>query len=108
MQHVGIGQHDVRAPADRLARVLRRVAVVGEGADRVGADRRRGGERVELGSWSWASALVGKRYSARAVGSRRTVQDRQVVTERLAAGGRRDDDDVAAGGAAAKASAWWE
>ena len=33
MEHVGIAEHDVRAAADGLARVLRRVAVVCEHAD---------------------------------------------------------------------------
>ena len=33
MQHVRVRDHDVRAGADGLARVLRRVPVVGEGAD---------------------------------------------------------------------------
>ena len=32
VQHVGIGQHDVGALADGLAGVLRRIAIVGEGA----------------------------------------------------------------------------
>ena len=38
VEHVGVRDHDVRPRADRLARVLRRVPVVGEGAD-LGADR---------------------------------------------------------------------
>ena len=33
MQHVGVAEHDVRTRADRTARILRRVAVVGEDAD---------------------------------------------------------------------------
>ena len=33
VQHVGIAEHDVRARANRAARILRRIAVVGEHAD---------------------------------------------------------------------------
>ena len=33
MQHVGIGEHDIGALPDGAARILRGIAIVGEGAD---------------------------------------------------------------------------
>ena len=92
VQHVGIGQHDIGALANRLARVLRRVAVVGEGAD-VGAHGIDGGlELVKL--------ILGQRLGRKQVhGSRiripqQPVQHRQVVAKRLAARGRSDNHDI--------------
>ena len=95
VQHVRIGQHDVGALADGLARVLRRVAVVGEGAD-VGA------HRVD-GALEFVQLILGQRlggeqiHGARVRIAQQQVQHRQVVAERLAAGGGRDDDRVGAG-----------
>ena len=69
VQHVGIGQHDVGALADRLAGILRRVAVVGERPDvGIPSHRRRPGIREadpRRAPWS------GNRYIARAPGSLR-------------------------------------
>ena len=94
MEHVRVRDHDVGARADGLARVLRRVAVVGEGAD-VGAERLDHG-RSSSASWSWARALVGKQVErARVRVLQDAVEDGQVVAERLAGGGGRDDDRVA-------------
>ena len=98
MQHVGVAQHDVRARADRPARVLRRVAVVGEDAD-VGLGRlvhmRR--QFVELGQLVLRQRL-GRKQVDRARGRVRQdrAQDRRVVAQGLARGRRRGDDDVVA------------
>ena len=78
-----------------LARILRRVAVVGEGADLAAHLLHRALKLVEL--------ILGQRlggeqvHGARAGVAHQQIQHRQVVAERLAAGGRRDDDDVLAG-----------
>ena len=65
VQHVRVGEDQVRVAPDRRARLARRVAVV---------DRRAAGRaaaaRASARAWSCASALVGYRYSARASGSR--------------------------------------
>ncbi len=99
VHHVGVAQHDVRAPADRAARILRRVTVVGEGPDVAAAllpDER--GQLVELGQLVLRECLGWKHVerTRRGVGEN-LVQHRRVVTERLA--GRRggDDDHIAAG-----------
>jgi hypothetical protein len=89
VEHVGVRDDDVGAGADRLARVLRRVAVVGEGAD-VGAEGLDG--RVQLGE-----LVLGERLGREEVERShiRVLQDRvedgKVVAERLAGGRRRDD-----------------
>ena len=94
MEHVGVRDHDVRARADRLARVLRRVAVVGEGAD-VGPDRL--DHRVQLGQLVLGQRLRREQVERPRVGVLEdAVEDRQVVAERLARGGRRDHDHVLA------------
>ncbi len=94
VQHVGVGDHDVRARADRLARVLRRVPVVGERAD-VRPDRL--DHRVELGQLVLGQRLRGKEVERPRVGVLEdAVEDGKVVAEGLARGGRRDDDHVLA------------
>src|SRR5262245_61756 len=49
MQHVRIAEHQVRARANRSARILRRVAVVGEYPDFVAVDGKQFTNRLELG-----------------------------------------------------------
>ena len=99
MQHVGIGERNVCARADGLARVGRRVTVVGVHADVVGtlgADQ--GRELVQLGHLILRERL-GRKEIQRP--RRRILQDGvehgQVVAERLARGGGCGDHDVLAG-----------
>jgi hypothetical protein len=92
MEHVGVGQDDVAAGPDGLARVLGRVAVVGEDADLLGQPRV---DVVELGLLVLGQGLGGEEVK----GPRRRVlhdgvEDGQIVAERLARGRRGHDDDV--------------
>ena len=86
VDHVGVAQHHVRAAADRAARVLRRVAVVGEDADLglVGA-REPARHLVQLGQLVLGQRL-GREEIQRAAGRvpQNGAQDRRVVAERLA------------------------
>ncbi len=95
VQHVGVADQDLGRLADAGPLILGRVAVVGVRLDAHGPSAAL--RPSSSASWSWASALVGNRYSARAdrVGQQ-AVEHRQVVAQRLAAGRRRDDDDVLA------------
>ena len=99
VHHVRVAEHEVRARANRPARVLRRVAVVGEHADLLAEPRRdRLAHRLQLGELILRERL-GRKQIQRA--ARRILQDRiehrRVVAERLARRGRRDHDDVPAG-----------
>ena len=67
VEHVRVGDHDLAGLADRRPDRRRRVAVVGRRRDR--RARRRGRAPPNSATWSWPSALVGKRNSARADGS---------------------------------------
>ena len=100
VHHVGIAEHEVGARPDRAAGVLRRIAVVGEDADlaRRCLTLDRLAQRLQLGELILRQRLGRKQIqrAARRILKNR-VQDRRVVTERLARGRRRDDDDVAAG-----------
>ncbi|SPF50822.1 hypothetical protein SBA4_4530003 [Candidatus Sulfopaludibacter sp. SbA4] len=95
MQHVGIGEHHVGPLADGFARVLRGVAIVGEGANAGAHAFKRGLQLVEL--------VLGERlrreevHGAGAFVAEEQIQDGQVVAEGLAAGGGGDDDHVLAG-----------
>ena len=92
VEHVGVRDHDVGASPDRLARVLRRVAVISKGTDvgPQGLDR-----RVELGELVLGQRLGGKEVKSPGVGVLQDpIEDGQVVAERLA-GGRRGDDHAA-------------
>ncbi len=98
VQHVGIAEHDVRARADGPARVLRRIAVVGEDADVVrpfGADQLR--ELVQF-----RQLILRERFRREQVQRARrgvlqdAADDGRVVAERLPRCRRRDDHDVAA------------
>ncbi len=94
VEHVGVRHHDVRARPDRLARVLRRVSVVGERAD-VGPDLLDHG--VQLGELVLRQRLRREQVeSARVSVLQDPVEDRQVVAERLARGRGRDHHDVLA------------
>ena len=78
-----------------LARVLRRVAVVGEGAD-VGAERL--DHRAELGELVLRERLRREQVECPRVGVLQdAVEDGQVVAERLARGGGGHDHDVPSG-----------
>ena len=86
----------MRARANGAARVLRRVAIVGEYADRfAGCAIDRLAEALKLSQLVLRERLGRKEIqrAARWVLQNR-VQHRRVVAERLARRGRRDDDDV--------------
>ena len=88
VQHVGVGEDDVRPPPDRRPLLARRVAVV----DRR-ARARSTPSACSARAWSWASAFVGYRYSARARGvAAQHVERRQVEAQRLAGRGAGGDD----------------
>ncbi len=94
MQHVGIGEDEVPARADGAARVLRRIAVVGEGADFVAEFFR---PAVEFGELVLRKRLGGEQIQrARFRILDQRGEDGQVVAERFAGRRRRHDDDVAA------------
>ena len=99
VHHVGVAEHEVRARPDRPARVLRRVAVVGEDADLLaGRAVDRLAHRLQLGELILRERL-GRKQIQRA--ARRILEDRvehrRVVAERLARRRRRDDDGMPAG-----------
>jgi hypothetical protein len=94
VQHVRVGDHHVRPRPDRLARVLRSVAVVGERADLGphGLDH-----SIELGQLVLGEGLGREEVEGPSVGILQDpVEDRQVVAEGLARRRRRHDHDVAA------------
>ena len=99
VQHVGIAQHHVRTRANRPPRVLRRVAVIGEHADRVGAlTGHQGRHLVQLRKLILRQGLRRKQIqAARGRIFQDAVEHGGVVAERFARGGGRDDHDVAAG-----------
>ena len=95
MQHVRIGEHHVGPLPDGFARVLRRVAVIGEGADRRSHRIHRTLEFVQL---IFRQRLGRKQvHGAGAVVGQQPVGHRQVVAKRLAAGGGRHHHHVLAG-----------
>jgi len=99
VHHVRIAQHEVRPRADRSPRVLGRVAVVREDADRLSLRRVEPiAERLQLGELVLRERL-GREQVERA--ARRIAQDavadRRVVPEGLARRRRRDDDHVSPG-----------
>ena len=103
VNHVGVGQHDMRAAADRATCVLRRIAVVGEDADPrlpfplppSPCGERTVDKLVQLGELILRKRLCGKQVQ-RACGrvAQNGAEHRRVVAERLAGGGWRGDDDV--------------
>ena len=95
VKHVGIGDEDAaRACASSggdLWACRHRRSVPGCCASSVSISS------CSAASWSCASALVGKRYSAVVAGvAQQRVEHRQVVAQRLARRGGRDDGDVLA------------
>ena len=108
VQHVRVAQHDVRAGADGAPGVLRRVAVVGEHADRgappgvaSSSSRLRVDQldqAVQLGELVLRQRLgrVEIQRARRRILEDR-VEDRPVEAQRLARRGRRDDDGAAPG-----------
>ena len=94
VQHVGIGDHQIAAGADGLARVLRRVAVVGEGAHFVAELF---GPAIELHELVLRKGLGGEKIKGARFGVLdQLAQDRQVVAQRFARRRRRDHHQVLA------------
>ena len=60
VQHVGIGQHHVGALADGAARVLRRVAIVGERADFASPS-------ASTAPWSSCELVLGERLGGKQI-----------------------------------------
>ena len=95
VEHVRVRDHDLAGGPDRRADRRGRVAVVGRGRGSTGRPPRTGSPNSA--TWSWPSALVGKRNSARAAGSSAIAcRTGTRVAQRLARRRRRDDDDVLA------------
>ncbi len=92
VQHLGVGQHDVGVRADPRPFVGRRVAVVGRG-DEVGHQPL--AEAAELVLRERLGGEHEQRGVATAGDDR--VDDRKLVTQRLARRGAGGDDDVASG-----------
>ena len=96
VQHVGIGKHHVGAFADGAAGVLRRVPVVGEGAEfgTHGVDG-----ALEFGELVLGQRLGGEQIQRASAGiGNQALEHRQVVAQRLAGGGGRHYHYVASGG----------
>ena len=94
MQHVGIGEHDVAALANRFARIRGCVAVIGKHAEAVIEPRR---EIVQFGELILGQRLGGEKIErARVRIFQNGVQNWQVVAERFSGSCRRDYHDVAA------------
>ena len=93
VQHVRVGQHDVAALANRLARVCRSIAVVGEDAEAIVETR---GQIVQLGELVLRERFGGEEVQrARVQIFKNRVQDRQVVAQRLPGRRRRNHHNVA-------------
>ena len=92
VQHIGIGQHDAGSAANGSACVLRRVAVIGKGAN---IAARRPDQPMEFGELIFGQGLGGKQIKGASVGIfEKLVEDGQIVAKRLAAGGRRHQNHV--------------
>jgi len=95
VQHVRVGQDNVGALPDGLARFLGSIAVICEGANAAAGFVHSGLEFVQL---VLGQRLGGKQiHRPRLCIRQQEVEDGQVITKRFAAGGGGDDDDVAAG-----------
>ena len=94
VEHVGVGEHDVRAPADREALLARRVAVVDRLADAVEA------ERVQRARLVLRQRLRGVEVERARLGvAAQDVERRQLEAQRLAGrGAGRDDRRAGPGG----------
>ena len=93
VQHVGVGQDEIRPCPHRAARVLRRVAVISVHAH----VRERLGELRQLRQLILGESLGGKEVQDPRFGLlHEGLQDGQVVAERLAGGGGRDHHEVLA------------
>ena len=106
VQHVRVGEHDVPALANRLARVGGRVAIVGEDAEAIVEAR---GQVVQLGKLILRERFGGEQVQrARVRIFQHRVQDRQVVAQRFSGGRRRDHHHVAPlHGRLPRPCAWW-
>ena len=89
VQHLGIGEHDVRVLARPRAVVGGRVTVVGDGAQ---SRNEPGAQRAQLVLGERLGGEEQQRGVAPLFDDRR--HDRQLVAERLARGGPRGDDDA--------------
>jgi hypothetical protein len=91
VQHVRVGQDEVRPGPDRPPRVLGRVAVVGEHAQLGEA----AGQLLQLGQLVLGQRLGGEEVEHPGLGlGQQRLEHRQVVAERLARGGRRHHHEV--------------
>ena len=74
VDHVGVGKHDVRAAANGAPRILRRIAVVGEDADRLsvarprqtGRSRARAARRADPAQAPWSETDTARVWTGRA------------------------------------------
>ena len=98
VEHIGIAENQVGAGANGTSRVLRCIAVVREGTDRLaGARLERFAQCLKLGQLILGERLGGKQVErpARSVLQDR-IQNRDVVAQRLARCGRRNHDGMPA------------
>ena len=94
VQHVRIGQDDVPTLADRLARIARGVAIIGEHTEAVIEP---GAQIVQLRQLVLGEGFRRKQIQRAGVGIlQHLIQHRQVVAESLSRSRRRDHDDVLA------------
>ena len=85
VNHVRVGEDPPRPFPGESPHLAGAVAVVGARCDVAAAGRTASVSACAVRSWSWPSALVGDRYSARGprIGRQRR-QDRQLIGQRLA------------------------
>ena len=92
MQHIGIGDDDMPLPADGLARVVRRVAVVSKGFN-IGLQI--GNQRVYFMHLILRQRLCRKKVEGARFGFvENALQDGQIIAKRLAAGCRCYQDNI--------------
>ncbi len=88
----------MRARTNRPPGILRRIAVVGEHADRIADGGKPVAERLQLRELILGEGLRGKQVESAARWILQDgMQDRRVIAQRLAGSGRRYDDHILSG-----------
>jgi len=95
VQHVRVGQDDVRFFADRLSRVAGRVAVIGKDPEGILEALV---QVVKFGELILCESFGGEEVEGACVGAREDgVEDREVVAESFARSSRGDDNEILSG-----------
>ncbi len=98
VEHLGVAEHDLSAPPNNATSVLRRVAIVGEGADVLSVRPQSVGQAVKLRQLVLGESLGGKQIQRTRGGlGQDGRQDGHVVAERLPRRGRGDHHCVSPG-----------